>query len=141
MKGITRAGYARTRAIWVGYAGAMVLSQCSDATGPSLCQRPVTLSVSASATPAFSWTPNCGVTSLRIYEEAAPGSVVWSIAGANSQPLPSPITYAHSPPGAQELVAPSGLVIGTTYRVSLFVVDAPAGGSADRVLTSATFAR
>jgi hypothetical protein len=92
---------------------------CGDSTEP--CGAPLSLSVSAGVAPTFSWSPDCAVAALVVSEDGN-SSVKWHVE-ASANEIESGVQFGQTPPGANALVAPVPLTSGTTYVVSLGVLQ------------------
>jgi hypothetical protein len=91
----------------------------SDVTGPEFigpCTGNVTVSVSGSTTPTFTWTPACRVIGLLVELEAADQ---WFLE-ATGDGFASGVHYGTVPAGATAQESAKPLVSGTTYEVILF---------------------
>jgi len=111
---------------WVALASAGVfLLACDSASAPQDCPSlPLTVSVTSSTTPTFTWTPNCVAHELIVYEVRQPSSggdqPVWIIGGRTATAsVASPIVYGHVPLSMRQVTGPLPLVMGRTYRVSI----------------------
>ena len=96
---------------------------CSDS-------QTVTVRVTVSDTPRFTWAPACGMASLQVLPNSGgTGSwIVYSGSAAVENPLPSGIRYGQVPPKG---VAPGGaqpLTPGVSYRVVVYRWVGAAGG-------------
>jgi hypothetical protein len=97
---------------------------CDDVTAPACPSVPLTVSVTSSTTPTFTWTPNCSAAKLIVYEVIQPSAggdqVVWIIeARISSLSAASPVVYGHVPFSMRQTAGPVALVGGRTYRVSV----------------------
>ena len=97
---------------------------CGEATAPLCPSLPVTVSVTSSTSPTFTWTPNCPAEELIVYEvrqpSAGPDQTVWSIeARTGGVGTSSPVVYGHVPFVMRQSAGPAPLVSGRTYRVSI----------------------
>jgi hypothetical protein len=111
------------------------LSGCSDEIGPDElpeCSGPVTLEVTSGRTPTFSWTPRCRL-SLLVVELDEGGSDVWSILTRGENALAPPVTYAHTPAGAETLIPALPLTSGTGYQVAVARWTGPDGDDGESV--------
>lgn len=110
----------------------IALTGCMSTSGPdvSMCGAPVTLTFTASSTPTLSWTPNCRVDHVLV-DEPLPPSVgelhfMWQITARSAgQGAAAPLEYGTVPAGMQEPIAPKPLQAGHSYRVRIYVNDAP----------------
>lgn len=92
---------------------------CSEPTEE--CTGDVDLSVNGSSLPAFSWVPDCAVTSLTV--EDGGGESLWEInARVGENTIESPVRYGEVPEGAGESVPPGQLLRDNTYIVRVFRV-------------------
>jgi hypothetical protein len=91
------------------------------------CEPNVSLSVSSTPVPEFTWQPDCGIGVLHVTAEG--GGTVWQI---NSNPqsdftptndIRSGVTYGTVPAGAQEFIPAAPLESGQVYQVYLNVSD------------------
>ncbi len=110
------------------------LTQCTDATGPSLgaCNGPVTVTATVSLSPTLAWTPNCLVDQLLIEEPLPPSvggtQVVWIISARTAgRGAGAPIYYGRVPASMQEVVAAQSLAMGHSYRIRLSAGNAAIG--------------
>jgi len=104
-------------------AVALVLA-CDIATAPLCPTLPITVSVTSSTTPTFTWTPNCSADRLVVYEviqpSAGPDQPVWIIeAWIRGVGTESPVVYGHATFPMRQKAGPEALVVGRTYRVSV----------------------
>jgi hypothetical protein len=96
------------------------------------CSNQVTVSVAGGSEPSFSWSPNCAVHNLVVFEGVGPHtfgqySAAWAIESqpdANNVPnnrLHSGIRYGQVPGDGRQVSAPVALVTGQPYTVYLNV--------------------
>ena len=117
----------------------VLVPACSDQGPPPACTGTVTATVSAGTTPTFSWTPACSLEGL-IVALPGPGALAWRIESTTqTNTIAPPVTYGVTPAGAQAPTAPTALVTGTTYDLSLLRLDDHQGGTIQPA-GSATFA-
>ena len=127
----------RGRLTAIAFAAVPLLC-CKGATAP-VCIGLVTLTVTSTAQPAFSWTPDCRVDQLYVEEEIAPSAggpqPVWIIESRTpSHGTSSPVTYGELPfLTMREALAPTNLVAGHQYRVT--VSDSGQGVIGNRVFS------
>ena len=107
---------------------------CSEASAPPVEACPgdpqVTVQVSAGTRPTFSWTPACGMTSIRVFPMDAPAAV-WVVYGGSiavSNPFRSGTRYGQSPPGTFVAKPPAALQSGAEYQVLVYRWIGEAGG-------------
>ena len=103
----------------------MLLSCADSAFEPIVdCtdEQQVTVSVSAGTTPRFTWTPTCGMASVRVWAvaTASDGWVLYSGSYAPENPLPSGLRYGEVPPKGLQPATPSPLRPGVEYRVGVY---------------------
>jgi len=111
---------------WAVAASAVALVFACDGsiTVPRCPSLPLTVSVTASANPTFSWTPNCVAEALIVYEvrqpSVGPDLTVWIVA-ARTRGIGalSPVAYGQRPFTMRQTTDPLPLVAGRTYRVSI----------------------
>lgn len=116
------------------------IAGCADGTAPPLepCadDQEVTIRVSAGIDPAFTWSPACGMTSIRVFPVAAEAAVwvVYGGARAVSNPLHSGLRYGQAPAGTYQAAPPAVLKVGTEYEVLLarWIGDSVEGGPLQR---------
>src|SRR5512145_2129157 len=77
----------------------------------------VTVSVSGGMAPTFSWTPDSAIGRL-VVEQG--DKELWGTETEGTNTYRSPIRYGVHPPEALEDVPADPLVVGQTYKVSLF---------------------
>ncbi len=110
---------------------------CSDS-------QTVTVQVTTSVTPRFTWTPACGMASLQVFLDSGGAGrwIVYSGSAAPQNPLPSGIRYGQLPPKG---LAPGGaqpLISGVSYSVVVYGWVGAAGGAGSLFERgSATFTR
>jgi len=97
---------------------------CGGATAPACPSLPLTVSVTSSTSPTFTWTPNCAAEELIVYEvrqpSAGPDQPVWIIqARTEGVGAASPIVYGHVPFSMRQTAGPLPLVAGRSYRLSI----------------------
>jgi hypothetical protein len=97
---------------------------CGDSTAPLCPSLPLTVSVTSSTTPTFTWTPNCSADQLVVYEviqpSAGPDQPVWIIKARTwGVGTASPVVYGHVTLSMRQTTGPEPLVVGRTYRVSV----------------------
>lgn len=126
-------------------AGVLLLAGCQDSTATSFsypppCSGEVSLKVvSLSGSPAFTWTPNCGMTDLTVTREPAPvggEDPVWAFEVPMNAPFGPVVAYGAAPQRARVLAGPGSIAIGVPYRVT---VEYVVGGDAVSARGSATF--
>ena len=88
-----------------------------DPVDSTVCLGPVELSVSAGATPTFSWTPDCKLGRLIVMDGILE---TWGTETLGENIYESPIVYDVPPPGAVEPEPAVPLVAGRTYTVSVY---------------------
>ena len=125
----------RFLALAVGALASVLGIGCSDSFGfdPIVAcsdSQTVTVQVTASVTPRFTWAPACGMASLQVFLDSGGAGrwIVYSGPAAPENPLPSGIRYGQLPPKG---VAPGGaqpLSSGVSYRVVLYRWVGAAGG-------------
>ncbi|MBP2648351.1 MAG: hypothetical protein H6Q77_1975 [Gemmatimonadetes bacterium] len=114
---------ARVRYLAVLGGVCIISVACSSSSEPPTSCRAgatVVVSVSASATPEFTWSPDCLVYRLEV---SASGSenVTWWIEGT----IPSGVRYGEAPAGATGMAA-EPLVRGRAYTVAVLRLGADA---------------
>ena len=112
-----------------------IASGCSDSLGfePIIAcadSQSVSVQVSSSGIPRFTWAPTCGMASIQVFADSDGTGrwVVYSGPAAAENPLPSGIRYGQVPPKG---VAPGGaqpLSRGVTYRIMVFRWIGDSGG-------------
>jgi hypothetical protein len=120
---------------------ALIIAQAacaSDALTPDRapCEGVVTVSVTTSGKPVFTWPGGCTVSNISVVTVPGPGQApaqVWALAGV----LQSGIAYADEPTGSTVYVPPQALGAGT-YRVE---VQNLIGGDVLGASGNATFTR
>ena len=109
----------------LSFGSLMVITlACADQaiTAPP-CGAAVTVKVSNSLNPTFSWAPGCQIEQLTVARQAS-GAIVWSAVSPNQNIIVPPVQYAVTPPGAAMTAnRVEFLVAGTTYEVELFRID------------------
>ncbi len=139
----------RFLALAVGALASVLGIGCSDSFGfdPIVAcsdSQTVTVQVTASVTPRFTWAPACGMASLQVFLDSGGAGrwIVYSGPAAPENPLPSGIRYGQLPPKG---VAPGGaqpLSSGVSYRVVVYRWVGAAGGPGSLFERgSATFTR
>jgi hypothetical protein len=93
-------------------------------TAPT-CSSAVSVTATSSTSPTFTWTPNCLAEGLTVEEEIIPSAggpqPRWIIrARSPGHGTASPVGYGHVPLSMQQAVAPTALVSGHSYRVSVW---------------------
>ena len=110
---------------WGALASAVALvGACHGATAPVCPSLPLTVSVTSSTSPTFTWTPNCVAEELIVYEvrqpSVGPDLSVWIIkARTEGVGAASPIVYGHVPFSMRQTAGPLPLVPGRSYRLSV----------------------
>jgi hypothetical protein len=79
---------------------------------PDACSGSVTVTVGSGTTPEFSWSPSCGVGQLIV--SGPTGQNWWA------GPFRPPVRYGVLPAGAEESSPAEPLVVGKTYKLTLF---------------------
>jgi hypothetical protein len=116
-------------------AGLLLLNACGDSNDPTIncTDDPIAVTVSARhSTPRFSWAAACPVQLLEVTYIDSTSTVVhmWLIGGSNgASNIASPVTYGESPPGADEVMAPTPLETGQAYSVHLIGTDTTHGNA------------
>jgi hypothetical protein len=93
---------------------------CSDGASPieqAACTGDVTLSVTSGTAPSISWSPACKLFLVLVEAE---GGDVWAVISDGANAIATPVRYGVVPTGATELQAPTPLVAGLSYSVSVF---------------------
>ena len=116
-------------------ASCIILARCADhnAFDPIVAcsdSQVVTVHVDPGLTPQFTWTPSCGMASLRVLPDTGSGGgwVLYSGAAAADNPLPSGIRYGIVPPRGLAPADAAPLVRGVQYHVVVYRWLGPAGG-------------
>jgi len=96
---------------------------CSDS-------QTVTLQVTASISPRFTWAPACGMASLQVLADSGGAArwIVYSGSAAPENPLPSGIRYGQLPPKGEASGGAQPLTSGISYRVAVYRWVGAAGG-------------
>jgi hypothetical protein len=93
----------------------------TSAVSPEACNQDVQVAVVPGASPVFSWSPACGMSSLSVVTvPSTPGvneESVWGISVSERTPIGPAIRYGIAPAGATVWTQPHALVAGATYRV------------------------
>ena len=109
------------RSLFAIVLASLALAACAgDPAAPARPDCPasgVALTVGAGTTPAFSWTPQCRVSALRV-QTAVGDTVYWEV-GRDDERLDAPLQYGTVPPGAAERAPARPLAAGRAYRVVL----------------------
>ena len=86
--------------------------------------------LSSGLTPSISWSgANArNITLVEMQNGQPVNSYVWSVTSTNpSVGFPSPVAYGEVPSGSAQLAPAAALKAGTTYRVTLALVDGKGG--------------
>ena len=123
-------GFVTTLLACVGVA-------CSkDVTSPiRACTAPLqSVTVESPAgSPQFTWTPNCGVSVVRVeFRQYLPPGVAWSVYDSLAR-IVGPVTYGQLPSTARVITPPEALARGYAYRVYLLDADLNQLGFSDFV--------
>jgi len=109
----------------------------SDSVGPNTsaqpeCTGPVTVTVSGTTTPSFSWAPACRLFFVNV-EPTGAGSDQWNVVSDSANAISAPVQYGVVPAGARQLTpSVTPLVSGTSYTVYVFRWTGP--GKQDGVM-------
>jgi hypothetical protein len=113
----------------IALLSALACSGCRDDpfTAGNACEPTVSITVSPSSAPEFTWQPACGVSSLHVVREAA--GTMWQVS-SNPQPdftptneIQSGVVYGQVPEGAREFIPAEPLQVGQAYHVVLSITD------------------
>jgi hypothetical protein len=117
----------RVRTIVLGYLLLSVACTSEPTTLGNACEPGLSISISTSAAPEFTWQPQCAVGTLHVAKEGA--GIAWQI-NSNSRAdftphnqIESGVVYGVVPAGAHEFALAQPLEAGKTYRLFLNVTD------------------
>ncbi|HWN19601.1 MAG TPA: hypothetical protein VNO19_11860 [Gemmatimonadales bacterium] len=125
---------------------ALLVAGCSDGVGPPPVQcapdQKVEVAVSSDPIPVFSWTPACGLSSLRVWDQhLTSGWTLYTGPRSFENRLRSGVRYGRVPPEGIEPGPATPLISGRPYTVTVFRWNGDSTGGFHDEVGSATFER
>jgi hypothetical protein len=103
-----------------------IYSAACGTTDPlSVCPDSVTVAVSSGLSPAFDWSPRCGIHIISVMQETVDDSarVRWAINVTPPALMTAPMPFGQVPAGANVETAAKPLESGKDYGVRIYRID------------------
>ncbi len=113
---------ARSRLIAIVMAVGAI-GACAASQEPTPCTAPLVATASAGREPVFTWTPACGIAEIAVNDDVAPGDTGqtrwWAQTRDGRNTISSGVRFGSMPSGTRLVVAPTALLAGHSYLVTL----------------------